>query len=189
MSINSVVSVLLLSFAVAGVAGADGEKEKKKPEKPKEGSTVDVKTEDTSVSVSKDGKVKVKAGEVEVGVDAAAVAGAVAAVAGSGRADESTTAIQIATNNQALEYDCENRDVTVKGSGNGITLRGRCKTISVDGTGNMVCTDSVVALVLQGTGNGVFWKDRIDGKAPTTKQSGTGNAIMQGVCPNLDADR
>jgi hypothetical protein len=48
-----------------------------------------------------------------------------------------------------------------------------------------MCADSVVSLVVQGTGNGVLWKDRIDGKAPTTKQSGLGNRITQGACPDL----
>jgi hypothetical protein len=76
-------------------------------------------------------------------------------------------------------YVVNGRSVAVSGSGNRVTLRGRCPSLRVGGTNNIVYADSVGSVSLSGSNNRVYWRRLYNGRRPSVTGAGTGNQVLR----------
>lgn len=86
---------------------------------------------------------------------------------------------------QTLSRACENRPVSVRGTGHNIQLTGDCPRVEVEGTANEVAIEAVDAIEVKGTGNEVTYQRSITvdpkdpNRYPRKEAKGVGNSIAR----------
>lgn len=70
-------------------------------------------------------------------------------------------------------YNLQGQSVSILGTGCDITLKGKCKNLTVKGTGNTVKADAVASVNVSGTGNDVDWTAS---STPSVQIEGVGNS-------------
>ncbi len=138
----------------------------------------DKKKKDDELRISAPGAEISVSGEGGVNIDAAGV-GIKIPGSGSGRVEETAQQIVVGASNQVVTFDCKGRNVRVTGSTNAVTLRGECREVFVEGMANAVTVDTVATIVVQGTANGVQWRNGAGGKAPVIRVSGVTNGALR----------
>ncbi len=92
---------------------------------------------------------------------------------GAGDGD-ATAEIVISQTSANVSHQCQERDVTVDGAANTITLTGTCNAVVVNGAGNTIDIETASAIVVNGGGNNITY-----GGSPTITDNGLGNVITQ----------
>ena len=85
-------------------------------------------------------------------------------------------------NGQNRDVDCAGRDVRIEGSGGAITLRGGCRSLSVQGNGVEVHADLApeARVAVQGNGDMVTYRMTGAGGGPDISVSGRGSDVRPG---------
>ena len=80
---------------------------------------------------------------------------------------------------QERSIECEGEDVTVTGFMNEVKLMGKCKNLTITGTGNKVTAEEVGTITVTGTLNVVKYVRGPDGQPPTITGSMRSNEVEQ----------
>lgn len=73
--------------------------------------------------------------------------------------------------------NCAGKAISVRGSGQNLTLVGRCPQVTVSGSGNTVRVEQVGRISVTGSRNTVIWTKGLTSAKPSTFVSGSGNRI------------
>ncbi|WP_257448122.1 DUF3060 domain-containing protein [Archangium lipolyticum] len=127
------------------------------------------------VKVGKNGQVEVKTDDTSVSVD-----GEKATVQTGGAGTEAGGNISISGANSQETHRCSPKtEVEITGSDNEVTLTGDCKSVSVNGSGNKVQVEAAAAITVMGADNEVIWKRGVGAKKPKVSRTGTDNKVTQ----------
>lgn len=78
------------------------------------------------------------------------------------------------------QADCQDRDVHISGDGGAYTLKGGCRSIHIDGTGNTVHAElQPQAGIAPGHANRVYWFMSRNGAPPQVTDPGTDSQVLQ----------
>ncbi|RKG89595.1 DUF3060 domain-containing protein [Corallococcus terminator] len=93
---------------------------------------------------------------------------------------EAEATIDVTGSGETSTHECKpGSTVEITGASNNVTLTGECKSVTVNGSSNVVKVEATRAIDVTGMSNSVTWKRVIGKSKPKVSHTGMGNKIAQ----------
>ena len=140
------------------------------------GDGIKIKAGGASVNVGPGG-VKVKVPGVQVDADEGE-----SSVQTGGSTNGAGAAVTYSGTEKSFTHTCDEkhgRSIVIDGVENSVTLKGKCDSVSVNGTSNKVSMETVGRITVSGVENALKYKSGFEGKSPAISKTGVDNTVTK----------